>query len=282
MPLKIVRDDITKMKVDAIVNAANETLLGGGGVDGAIHAAAGPALLEECRTLGGCRTGEAKITKGCDLPARYVIHTVGPVWDGGSYGEEKLLTSAYRSSLKLAAEYKCETVAFPLISAGSYAYPRAEALRVAIDTISEFLASHDMTVYIVVYDRASYQISEKLFADVAAYVDDVYVEHHIDANTARLRERRVHGLKEKRASAVFENDMCMDAAPVCESKCESIAPSVGSAPGVQPASLAGLVENLDESFTEMLLRKIDEKGMTDAECYHKANVDRKHRSEERR
>ena len=182
MPLEIVRNDITKMKVDAIVNAANE-IAAGWWRCGWLHPSRGGAGAagQECRTLGGCRTGEAKLTGAYRLPCRYIIHTVGPVWNGGKYGEREQLASCYRSSLALAKKHGCETVAFPLISSGIFGYPKDQALRVAVDAISEFLAENDMTVYLVIFSRAAYTIGNKLFADIAAYIDDHYVDAHTDS-----------------------------------------------------------------------------------------------------
>ena len=257
MPLEIVRNDITKMTVDAIVNAANESLLGGGGVDGAIHYAAGPELLAECKTLGGCKTGKAKITGGYNLPSKYVIHTVGPIYEDGKHGEKALRESCYRESLALAKKHNCETVAFPLISSGVYGYPKDQALKVAINVISDFLLENEMKVYIVIFDKATYKISEKLFSDIAEYIDDNYVDEHIDYRRERSR-MNYPGQSVMIGSAQPEYlDLCECKAMLAED------------------DLDAKLKQIDESFSQMLLRKIDEKGMTDAECYKKANIDRK-------
>ena len=250
------------MTVDAIVNAAKESLLGGGGVDGCIHRAAGPELLVECRTLGGCKTGDAKITKAYRLPCKYVIHTVGPVWNGGQYGEKEKLVSCYRASLTLAKEHKCETVAFPLISSGIYGYPKDQALRVAVDTIGEFLMENDMTVYIVIFDRAAYQISGKLFADIAEYIDDHYVDAHTDSCRERLR--RLNRLESKASKVCEDAALGFMAAP-----CAPMSMSVTS------GSLDNVLDELDAGFSETLLKLIDRTGKKDSEIYKKANVDRK-------
>jgi len=164
--IKHIKDDITKLEVDAIVNAANKSLLGGGGVDGAIHRAAGRQLVEECRTLNGCETGEAKITKGYNLPAKYVIHTVGPVWNGGKYDERQLLAGCYKNSLKLAADNNCKTIAFPNISTGVYRFPKNEAAAIAVNQVKSFLKTDSsiQEVIFVCFDRENYDIYARLLA----------------------------------------------------------------------------------------------------------------------
>lgn len=161
--IQIISDDITRLPVDTIVNAANRSLLGGGGVDGAIHRAAGPELLAECRALGGCETGQAKLTHGYRLPARYVIHTVGPVWQGGDRGEPELLVSCYHHSLRLAAEQGIRTIAFPAISCGVYGYPLEAAAHIAVREVRNFLASNDQIemVYLVGFSRDVCQVYEQ-------------------------------------------------------------------------------------------------------------------------
>lgn len=258
MPIQIVRNDITKMQVDAIVNTANKYLRDGSGVNGAIHRAAGPQLLEECSTLNGCDTGEAKITKAYKLPCKYVIHTVGPVWRGGDYNEKELLTSCYQKSLELAKYYNCSSVAFPLISSGVFGYPKDQALKVAMNAISSFLLDNehddDMTVYIVVFGKGSFQTSRKLFAGVEQYIDDHYVDSHIDCRRERLRSKQIEKLWASEETAKCQG------APIGDFKV---------------ISLEDALNQIDESFSQMVLRKIKEKGMKNSECYKKANIDKK-------
>ena len=249
MPLHIIRQDITKIKCDAIVNEANSMLLSDGGVDGAIHKAAGAELLEECKTLGGCDTGDAKITKGYHLSCKYIIHTVGPVWRDGQSGEKLLLESCYKKSLELAKKNHCETIAFPLISSGLYGYPKEKALSVAVQTISEFLFDNEITVYLAVFDKESYQISEELFDDVAAYIDDHYVGRHV-------RRPRCNIPREILSECDFNVDDC------CAERLRA----------PYDISLEVMLSEMDDNFAVTLLKLIDAKGITDVECYKKANV----------
>lgn len=288
MPFQIVRNDITKMRVDAIVNAANRSLLGGGGVDGAIHAAAGPKLLEECRTLGGCETGDAKITAAYNLPCRYVIHTVGPRWKGGEKGEKELLTSCYRKSLELALSHGCETVAFPLISSGAYGYPKDKAMKVAVDTIADFLMTNDtdMLVCLVVFGRESVAVGHKLSSEIREYIDDNFTDARERADYHRRRRMD----QEEGESFLFNVPLMSESTAayslpdfdeqVADAELSASAPiskpsaKPGNAKAPSPLSETPHFE-LDESFQQMLLRKIDERGLTDAQCYKKANIDRK-------
>ena len=293
MPLLFVRRDITTMHVDAVVNAANQTLLGGGGVDGAIHYAAGPELLEECRKLGGCRTGEAKITGGYRMPCRYIIHTVGPIYEDGMHGEAELLRACYRNSLKLAEENGCESVAFPAISTGAYGYPAADATAIAVNTVRDWLDTHDMTVYLVFFDGPG---TRRRPGEL-----DEYIRRHqfgsLSVDAAAFSYKKP---AESFANAqMMVADACEEYAEAeCEAPAESPVPLAGAAPaanakaeapkarkknffGVRKESAAreyaapDFRSMLDESFSEMLLRKIDESGMTDTECYKRANIDRK-------
>ena len=269
MPLQIVRNDITKMRVDAIVNAANNSLLGGGGVDGAIHRAAGPELLAECRTLGGCETGQAKATKGYNLPARYVIHTVGPIWHGGNHGEPELLASCYRNSLNIARKLGCESIAFPMISTGVYGYPKELALPIATQVITEFLMENEMLVYLVVFGAGALAVSMKLFSDVRQYID----QHYVDAHTDRRRENLRENLWREDAEKALDYDIMLGST-MADSALPDFAPPLGASKRPEP-DWEEMLRQTDEGFSGMLLRKIDEKGMTDAQCYKKANVDRK-------
>jgi len=241
MPFEIVRNDITLMKVDAIVNSANPHVFIGDGVDGAIHAVAGHELLEARKSIGDIPVGAARVTPAFMLDARYVIHTVGPVWRGGTEHEIERVKDCYKNALNLALEKKCKSIAFPLISTGTYGFPKAEALKIAVSVISEFVLNHDMDVFLVVYDRTSYSLSEKLFNAVAKFIDDHYVEEHPEYF------RNIHRLQE-----------CNEYIALDKSR-----------------SLGDLMDELEETFSQSLLRLIDEKGKTDVEIYKKANLDRK-------
>lgn len=255
MPFTIVRQDITKMKVDAIVNAANTDLAMGGGVCGAIFKAAGASDLQEaCDKLAPIQTGNAVITPGFRLPAKFVIHTAGPVYHGGKSGEEVQLHSCYLNSLKRAIENRCESIAFPLISSGIYGYPKNEALRIATTAIQDFLGEHELDVYLAVFDKAAFTISEKLLGEVESYIDEHYVAEH------RLSRRELLDVERE---ALEEADFIKY-----------------NAPASMQASIVGtgiddLVGNLDEPFSETLLRLIDAKGKSDVEVYKRANLDRK-------
>lgn len=257
MPFEIIRNDITKMNVDVIVNAANQSLLGGGGVDGAIHKAAGPKLLEECSTLGGCQFGQAKITKGYNLPSKYVIHTVGPIWQGGNNNEEQLLRDCYKNSLLLAKEHGLKSIAFPLISAGAYGYPKDKAMKVAISEISEFLLNNELTIYLVVFGKKSVTLSEKVFSSIKQYIDDKYVE------LMPYRSRNILAEKNQLKKSMIEESIVFSDESILESP-------------VNERKLQDLINNIDESFSQMLIRLIDEQNMTDVETYKNANIDRKH------
>lgn len=255
MPLEIIRDDITKLAVNAIVNAANHSLLGGGGVDGAIHRAAGPSLLTECRTLSGCETGKAKMTKGYNLPAKYVIHTVGPIWHGGTENEEKLLRSCYLSCLTIAKDQGLESIAFPLISSGAFGYPKDQALKVAVKAIADFLFEYDMRIYLVVFDKTAFGFSQRLFASISQYIDDYYVAEHSNRN----RRRNIY--EEEQQLFTYEAELTESICKSTSTECERL--------------LSDALSQLDDTFSERLLRLINQKGYSDVTAYKKANIDRK-------
>ncbi|HVI41213.1 MAG TPA: macro domain-containing protein [Anaerovoracaceae bacterium] len=249
MPLEIIRNDITKMKVDAIVNASNISLKKGGGVSGAIFTAAGEnELQQECDKIGKCGVGEAVVTKGFQLPAKYIIHTVGPIWQGGNHNEEKLLKNCYTNSLILAYQNKCKSIAFPLISSGVYGYPKDKAFNIAVTAISDFLMNQEMAVYLVVYDKSAIAIGEKLFANIEKYIDDNYVDSHSFSENRRM----LADYEVTQPFSLMETTTYM-----------------------KPRKLEDIIWNLDETFSQMLLRLIDEKGFTDVQAYKKANIDRK-------
>ena len=244
MPYKIVRNDITKLQVDAIVNAANTSLQMGGGVCGAIFVAAGAERLQNaCNYLAPINTGEAVITQGFDLPAKYIIHTAGPVYHDGNQGEDALLRACYMNSLELAQKNGCESVAFPLISSGIYGYPKANALRVATSAIRDYLGEHDMEVSLVVFDKSTFEVSMELLGAVESFIDEFYVDKHI--------VHRIHSLEVEHRAYAMPPSAAMK--PVKMRRETTKKRSLDEeATFVAEAKLDDLVKNLDEPFTTTL------------------------------
>lgn len=268
MPFEIVRNDITKMSVDAIVNTANPRPVIGLGTDSMIHEAAGPELLMARQQIGCIDVGCAAITLAYHLQAKHVIHTVGPVWDGGNYGEETLLRSCYDSSLKLALAYDCRSVAFPLIATGNYGFPKDKALQIAVSAFSAFLMEHEMHIYLVVFNQDAYRLSEKLFHSVATYID----QHYVD-----ICEKKVYGAEEKirrrripRPQDIEERDVCDSSAVL-----EEMLPCAPM-PKSMAVSLPDLLKQADAGFSETLLQLIDKGGHKDSTIYKRAHVSKQH------
>lgn len=254
MPFFLMSNDITKVEVDAVVNAANTSLLGGGGIDGAIHKVAGPKLLEECKRIGGCPVGEALVTHGYNMPCKYIIHTVGPIWRGGGMEKEEQLYSCYKSSLKLAEIKGCKSIAFPLISSGAYGCPKEKALTIAQKAIRDHLKNHDMNVFLVLFDKSAVNVSQKLKFDIQSYIDDKYSEEHYPSEAEEQRARfNISG------SILFALR-------------NRSARYAGVAPDANIAAILKYINKPDFSFSQKLFHLIDERGMTDPEVYMRANV----------
>ena len=304
MPLTILRNDITKMNVDAVVNAANNELQAGGGVCGAIFNAAGADRLKKaCVKHAPIKTGDVVITKGFALPAKYIIHTAGPVYRDGKHNEEELLRSCYISALDLAKDYKCESIAFPLISSGIYGYPKDEVLAIATGAISEWLMKNDMDVSLVVFDKAAFTLSKNLLGEVKAYIDENYVDEQ-NLRFGKERSRPQFGSESYDADAAVRSVSLLDTEAFLEtdtarlpSAPDSVKEGRGdafyeslegdyiqtpqimaqSAPPIssKPKKVDDVIARLDEPFSATLLRLIDAKGKTDVEVYKRANLDRK-------
>lgn len=250
MPFEIVRNDIVNMKVDAIVNTANPRSIIGAGTDKAVHDKAGARLLLARKEIGNIAVGEAAITPAFDLDANYVIHTAGPIWKDGRSGEEDLLASCFRNSLGIAKKKACESIAFPLISTGSYGFPKPLALQIAVREISSFLMENEMQVYLVVFEKQSFELSEKLFKSVSSYIDENYVSDKMNLEYGTSKLRRFD----------YEEMLLRESSYEITSKIPN---------------LDGMLNNLDKGFSETLLYLIDRTGKKDSEIYKKANVDRK-------
>ena len=267
MPLQIVRQDITKMRVDAIVNTTNKKMIGYSGVDKAVHTAAGGQLDEFCAKLPPLGLGTAIITPGFNLDTKYIIHTSGPVWQGGLQGERIILKSCYIEALKLAVENECETVAFPLISSGAYGYPKDKVLKDAIQIITDFLSDNELTVYLCVYDKTSYEFSRELFDDIRDFIGEDIPEEprHFTVRSPKLTREYIAAILEESACD------CSSAAPMAAR--ETVSEKKKSS--TKELSLEEYLKQTDKSFAYKLFDLIDKRGMTDVECYKKANIDKK-------
>ncbi len=294
MPFKIVRNDITKVKADAIVNTANSKSVIGSGTDSAIYKAAGKKrLFAERKKIGDIALGDAVSTAAFDLNAKYVIHTVGPAWIDGDHEERKILRDCYRNSLSLAASLQCKSIAFPLIATGTYGFPKAEALQIALEEINEFLLSHDMKVILVVFDRKAFELSGRLVGEIEEYIDEhsareIYIDEH-SAREIRKTEyagryenrRRMEGRHRLGTTAIFGSvgDAFEEEKPDGnEDNASSVIYADGagvSFPDIAGKSLDEVLENTEDTFQQRLFKLIDESGMTDVTVYKKANVDRK-------
>lgn len=275
MPFEIVRNDIVNMQVDAVVNTANPNPVIGSGVDAGIHKKAGSKLLEARQKIGCIDFGEVAITPGFSLDAKYVIHTVGPIWEDGKHKEDQILSSCYRKSLSLAKEHECESIAFPLIATGNYGFPKPLALQIAVREISTFLLENEMQIYLVVFGKEAFALSEKLFKSVSSFIDDNYIhdktldEYGSDrVDGSRLDTRRIRD-KLKRSNRSSE-DIC---SPQASNECLDMSVCAGAA--IEADDWGHLLDSLDAGFTETLLHLIDCTGKKDSEIYKKANVDRK-------
>lgn len=275
MPFEIVRNDIVNMQVDAVVNTANPNPVIGSGVDAGIHKKAGPKLLAARQKIGSIAFGEVAITPAFDMDAKYVIHTVGPIWEDGNRQEEEVLSSCYRKSLALAKEYQCESIAFPLIATGNYGFPKPLALQIAVREISIFLMENEMQIYLVVFGKEAFALSEKLFKSVSSYIDENYIrsktldEYGTDnVYASRLERRRIRD-RLKHCNSIHE-----DAIPPMPAK-ECLDMLIGAAAPLAPDDWSHLLDRLDAGFSETLLHLIDRTGKKDSEIYKKANVDRK-------
>lgn len=289
MPYQIVRNDITQMHVDALVNPTDPMFSGSGGADAQIHRIAGSRLRCACDRLPRLEQGKTAVTKGYQLPCRYVIHTVGPVWHDGTQGEKETLYACYRNALETATRYRCETVAFPLIASGTFGYPKDKVLRIALEAIGDYLMTHDMIVYIVVYDKEAYAVSKKLQADVQSYIDEHYIDFsqiHAKYNAPEQSETLFSDALPmwdredyETTALLWEEQEAPEETitpPPFPKPSASFSAEKASAPkGAKKERLDKLLSELDEGFSGTLLKLIDERGMTDVQCYKRANIDKK-------